>query len=278
MSEERGRSVSELFRSVVRDRRRPWIWWTVALVATALLIAGSFGAIEGQEELNATFEDMPESVQVLMGIDAEMSLTSPAGYLNSQWFANMFPILLSIYGIGLAARLIAGEENAGRLELLLAHPVARRRVLTERGIAAAGLLVALWLVSSIALVAFAPAFGLDGVGLGSLAAASVSCALLAVLHSAVAYGVGAWTGSRGIALAAGSALMGGGFLVQSLASISEMLHPVRWLSPVFWFMDARPIIDGWGPMLVPSLLALAVSAIAIGAGAWRFDRRDIGSA
>jgi ABC-2 type transport system permease protein len=270
--------MTELFRAVVRDRRRAWIWWTVALVATAFLIAASFGAIEGQEELNATFEDMPDSVRVLMGIDAEMSLTSPAGYLNSQWFANMFPILLSIYGVGIAARLIAGEENAGRLELLLAHPVTRRRVLVQRGLAALALLVVLGVLSSLALVALAPAFGLHEVGFGALTAASTSCVLLGALHGAVAYGVGAWTGRRGIALAAGSALMGGGFLVQSLASISEALHPVRWLSPVFWFVDARPVVDGWGPMLVPSLLAVGVSAVAVGLGAWRFDRRDIGSA
>ena len=88
-----------LFAAAIRDRRRAWIWWTVALAATALLIAVSFGAIEGQDQLNETFENMPDSLRVLMGIDAEMTLTSPAGYLNSQWFANMFPILLSIYGI-----------------------------------------------------------------------------------------------------------------------------------------------------------------------------------
>lgn len=272
-----GEPVSELFTAVVRDRRRAWIWWTLAMVVTALLIVGSFGAIQGQEELNATFDDMPDSVRVLMGIDADMSLTSPAGYLNSQWFANMFPILLSIYGIGIAARLLAGEEGAGRLELLLAHPVRRRRVLAQRGWAALALLVTLGVVSSLVVVVLAPGFDLD-IGLGPLTAASASCVLLGVLHGAVAYGVGAWTGRRGVAMAAGSALMGGGFLVQSLASTSDALHPVRWLSPIFWFVDARPVIDGWGPMLVPSLLALGVSALVITAGAWRFDRRDIGSA
>jgi ABC-2 type transport system permease protein len=270
--------MSELFRAVIRDRRRAWIWWAISLVFTALLITGSFTAIEGQAELNATFEDMPESVLVLMGIDAEMSLTSPAGYLNSQWFANMFPILLSIYGIGIAARVLAGEEGAGRLEVLLAHPVSRRRVLAERGWAALLLVVALGVTSSLALVLTAPAFGLDGIGAGALTAASASCVLLAMLHASVAYGVGAWTGSRGVALAAGSALMGAGFLVQSLASISDVLHPVRWLSPVFWFVDARPVVDGWGPILVPSLVAIGVSAAAIAAGTWRFERRDIGSA
>jgi hypothetical protein len=94
----------------------------------------------------------------------------------------------------------------------------------------------------------------------------------------VTYGTGAWTGQRGVAIAVGAAVTGGGLLLQSLASISETLRPVRWLSPWYWFVDARPIIDGWGAMLVPALLTFAVSALAVGAGAWRFRRRDIGTA
>lgn len=269
---------SELFTGAIRDRRRAWIWWTVALVFTALLIVASFGAIEGQEELNRTFEDMPDSLRVLMGIDEDMLLTSPAGYLNSQWFANMFPILLSIYGIGAASRLLAGEENAGRLELLLAHPVPRRRVLTDRWWAITLLLAGLFLLPSLVLAALAPAFDVRGISLAGWTAASASTLLLALLHTAVTYGVGAWTGSRGVAIAAGSALTGGGFLLQSLANISETLRPVRWLTPWQWYYDARPILDGWGPMVLPALGTLALTAAAVAIGAWRFEQRDIGSA
>jgi ABC-2 type transport system permease protein len=267
-----------LFQQVVRDRRRAWIWWTVSLIATAFLIVGSFGAIEGQEELNETFEDLPESVMVLMGIDAEMSLTSPAGYLNSQWFANMFPILLSIYGIGVAARLIAGEEGEGRLELLLAHPVSRRTVLRDRGLAALVLLLALGLVSSAVIVVLAPLFGLDELTMSGLTAASASTLLLGLVHTCITYGVGAWTGSRGMAIAIGAGVTVGGFLLQSLASISDLLEPFKWLSPWHWFVDARPIVDGWGPMIVPTIVTLLVSAAAVAIGDWRFQRRDIGSA
>jgi ABC-2 type transport system permease protein len=269
--------VTALFTAVLRDRRRAWIWWTIALVLTAIMIVGSFGAIEGQDALDESFEDIPESVRVLMGIDDELTLTSPAGYLNSQWFANMFPILLSIYGIGLGARLLAGEEGAGRLELLLAHPVARARLLSVRWWAALLLLAALFVVPTVVLLAMAPALDLSGIGMAALSAASASSLLLALLHTAVTYGVGAWTGSRGVALAAGSALTGGGFLLQSLANLSEALRPIRWLSPWHWFIDARPIVDGWSAMALPTVGTLVVSACVVVLGMARFQTRDIGS-
>jgi len=270
--------VSALLAAALRDRRRAWIWWTVALVLTAFMIAGSFGAIEGQQELEETIADVPDSLRVLMGIDDEMTLTSPAGYVNSQWFANMFPILLSIYGIGVAARLLAGEENAGRLELLLAHPVARRRVLVDRWWAAVVLVAGLFVVPSLVLVVLAPMFDLTGISVAGWTAASAASLALAVLHTAVTYAVGAWTGSRAVAIATGAALTGGGFLLQSLANLSSTLRPVRWLSPWQWFADARPLVDGWDGVTVPLLATLALAAALVAAGAWRFERRDIGAA
>lgn len=267
-----------MFRTTLRDRRRAWVWWSVALALTIALIVFSYGAIEGQVELERSLADIPDSFKVLMGIDEELTLTSPGGYLNSQWFANMLPLLLTIYGIGVAARVLAGEEGAGRLELLLAHPVARVRVLGERGLAAALLLIALAGASTVALLVTAPAGGLDGLHADGLLAASVSSLLLGLLHSSVTFGVGAWNGNRGAAIAAGSAVTAGGFLVQSLANVSAVLHGLRWLSPWQWFLDARPIVDGFGQMLVPTLGTLALSGAFVAAGAWRFRTRDIGSA
>lgn len=266
-----------LFVAALVDRRRAWMWWNVALVLTVVMIAASFGAIEGQEALNESFEDIPDSLRVLMGIDAELTLTSPAGYLNSQWFANMLPILLSIFGIGLAARLLAGEEGEGRLELLLAHPIGRLRVLGQRAAAAFLLLLGVFVVPTVVLVVAAPGFGMDGVGLSEIAAASTSGWLLALFHSAVTFGVGAWTGRRSIAIAVGAAATGAGFLLQSLASVSATVRPLRWLTPWYWFFDARPIVDGWGPLLVPSVAVLGLCALAVGAGAARFRTRDIGA-
>jgi ABC-2 type transport system permease protein len=268
----------KLFEAALRDRRRALAWWTAALVATTFMVLGSYGAIEGQEALKESLEDMPESLRVLMGIDEELTITSPAGYLNSQWFANSLPLLLSVYGIGLAAGLLAGDERAGRLELLMAHPVSRVRVLAERGAAGLTLLVALFAAPSLALVAFAPAFGLTGVGAGPMAAAHAAVLSLALLHTAVTYGTGAWTGRRGVAIGVGSAVTAGGLLLQSLAGASESLRPVRWLSPWHWFLDARPVLDGWTGMALPALATLALSAAAVALGAWRFQRRDVASA
>jgi hypothetical protein len=139
---------------------------------------------------------LPPGVQRLLGLGGQTTLTSPVGYLNSQFFANLLPVMLLVFAVGMAAWAISGDEAAGTLELLLANPVSRARVAAERA-GALLLLATLTAVCAAALLATAPAVGLDkGLPAGRLLAASVACALLALVYAAVAFAVGAATGSR----------------------------------------------------------------------------------
>ena len=50
----------------------------------------------------------------------------------------MVPLLLMIAAIGAGAGAIAGEEERGTLELLLANPLSRRRLVLEKTAAVDG--------------------------------------------------------------------------------------------------------------------------------------------
>lgn len=264
-------------RVLVAGRRRSTLWWALALALIVLLIVASFTTMDGNQAIEDSFGDLPESVMVLMGIDAELTLTSPAGYLNSQLFANMLPLLLTVFAIGLGARIVAGDEDDGTLELVLAHPVDRRRVALERAAAAVGLLVLLGVVCAATLVLSAPLADLD-LGVDQLTAATATSVLLGLLHGAVAFGAGCATGSRAIAITAGAGLTAAGFIVQSLALLSDTLRPLRWASPWQWFLDRPAILDGWASIIVPGLGTLAAVALVGGLGLARFARRDVGHA
>ncbi len=263
-------------RSLVADRRRSLAWWTGSLVVVVALVALSYTTVAGEQALEDSFGDLPESVRVLLGVDdGALSLTAPAGYLNSQLFANFLPILLTVFAIGLGARAVAGDESDGTLELVLSHPVARSRLALERALAGVAMVVGLGVVAAATLVATAPLVDLD-VGVGPMTAATATSVLLAVLHGAVAFGAGAATGRRGVAIAAGAGLTGAGFLVQSLATLADALRPLRWLSPWQWFLDDPAIVGGWSAVVVPGLAAVAAATLVGVAGTIRFARRDLG--
>lgn len=266
--------TSAVLRQAVRRRRGGLLWWSLGLVGVVGLLAVAYPTVRDNAELDKTFAGLPPGVQGLLGLGGQITLTSPAGYLNSQFFANLLPVMLLVFAIGVAAWAISGDEAAGTLELLLANPISRARVATERAGALVVLLAALTAVCAAALIAVAPAVGLDqGLPAERLLAASVACALLALVHAAVAFAVGAATGSRPAALATASAVAVAGFVVQGLAQQVPALRPARAASPWHWLLASDPLANGlvWRSWALP----LATTAVLVILGSLRFQHRDL---
>jgi beta-exotoxin I transport system permease protein len=216
---------------------------------------------------------LPPGVQAVLGLQAG-ALTSPPGYLNSQYFANLLPILLLVFGIGLAAWSVAGDEAAGTLELLLSNPISRLRLALER---AGALIVALALLTALAglgLVALAPSTGLSrGLTAERILDASIATGLLALTFAALAFAVGAATGSRALAVSVSAAIAVALFMIEGLAEQVKLLRPIREASPWHWALHSDPIGNGlkWEAWVLP----LLVSAVLIMASSVAFTRRDL---
>jgi ABC-2 type transport system permease protein len=179
-----------------------------------------------------------------------------------------------VFGIGAGAQAIGGSEDAGTLEPLLANPVTRDRVAAERYLAVVALLLVLVAVFTVALVAFgAPVGVLEGVALAGLLGACAGIFGIALLHASIAFAVGAATGRRGPAVAVATAIAVGGYLVQSLLSLTDALAPLRALTPWYWYLDRNMLADG--PAVVAIVLPLVVSVPVVLAGWVAFRRRDL---
>src|SRR5262249_7603513 len=101
------------------------------------------------------------------------------------------PLLVLVLAIGSGARTFAGEEDAGRLELVLAYPVRRRASVLAKGAAVAAEVAAICASSGIAIGVLNPIFDL-GLSTGHVAQA-VGCSRGLPSRSAQSPGV---AGSR----------------------------------------------------------------------------------
>lgn len=259
---------------VVRRRRMSLFWWSLGLVLFIALLAVAYPTVRNNNELDKTFSGLPPSVQTLLGLSAINTLTSPVGYLNSQYFANVLPLILLVFAIGLGAWAISGDEAGGTLELLLANPVSRTRVALERSAALLVLLGLLTSVAAAALVILAAPVGLaQGLPAERMIAATFACGFLALTFAAIAFAVGAATGRRAPALASAATLAIAGYVIEGLAAQVKALQPVRAISPWHWLLESDPLRHGLVAM--SWLLPLAVSAIIVGLGTLLFTRRDL---
>ena len=231
------------------------------MAAYVLLIAAIFPSIESSKELDDLMKSYPEPLKELFGIGAG-SITSGPGYLDAELFSFMLPLFVLVLAIGSGARAFAGEEDAGRLELVLSYPVRRSRAVLAKAIAIAVEVMVLCAVVLAGLALLDPVFGLE-LAAGKTVSALVGLAVLGILYGWLALAVGTAVPSRALALGVPAALAAAGYLVGGLHELAGWLDPFRVLSS-FWWIGSGPLQNGargWG-VLVVAAAALAVLAAA----------------
>ena len=106
-------------------------------------------------------------------------------------------------------------------------------------------LVALTAILTISVAALAAPLGaLENVSGPGLVGACAGAFGLALLHGSLAFAVGASTGNRTTAVAVATAVAVGGYLVQTLVGLSELLRPLRFVTPWHWYLDQNMLVDG----------------------------------
>lgn len=254
---------------VLRVRRRSLLLWAVAL-AVLTATYGAFYPLVGGDELASMTADLPDALATAFGYQ---DLGSGAGYLTSTVFGLLAPILLAVFAIGAGARLVAGEEEDGTLELELTHPVGRRRVVAERLLALVVQVAALSVALAVVTLALAAVVDLGDVTVGGVLAACLGLALLVIAFGTVALAIGAATGRRAVALGAAAGLAVVAYAGRALGGLSTSTAWLVDASPFEWFLGGDPMRAG---IDVGGYLALAgLAVVAAGVGIVAIGRRDL---
>jgi ABC-2 type transport system permease protein len=268
----RSPGLRTVFAKTLRDQRRSLMWWAIALIGTVLMYAAFWPNVhDNADAFDEYLRNMPEAIRNLIG---GLDFGTPEGYLQSELFSFMGPILFLVYAIGAGARAIAGEEQEGTLDLLLSTPTSRRRVLLDKFwalVAATFLLVGLtW--ASIAVFGAPFDLTLDTEG---LLATCVNLFLLALAFGSIALAIGAATGNKTLAIGAPSGFALASFLVKTFAPSVDALEPLNLLSPFHYYIDHDPLRTGFNGVDV--LVLASISVVAVAGALVTFERRDLAS-
>jgi ABC-2 type transport system permease protein len=235
------------------------IAWGLGMGAFGLLIAAA------STSLAESFAKTPDVLKAVQTVFPSFE-TSAGGFLQL-----MGQILFIVVGLA-AATLVSGwasDETSGRLEMVLATPLARARWAISTG---TGMFAAVAVMTGIIAAGFA------------IGAASSGSDALTPLVGTLALGLFALA-----ATGAGLAI-GGVFRTSVAAEIVALLVVVTYLidllAPLFKLPDwvhqlalssqmGRPMIGEWELVGVVASLALALGGM--GLGAWGISRRDVES-
>lgn len=262
-----------VFGRTLRSRRRSLIGWALGMLALIAITVGAYPSIAGQSTFDDMIEDYPEFVQEILGLGSGLSISEPAGYLNSQFFSNMLPLLFIIFLVSFAVRETATDEREGTLDLVAAHPILRTRLMVAKAAAMLAAGFGLALIAVLTFVLTAPLFDMSEVGADRLFGATISVFLVGVVFGGLAYAIGAATGSRGIALGISAGLAVATYILFGLAPLIDAIGPLEVLSPFFWALAGDPILNGVQAGNALGMLAVGIGFIAV--GIWVFERRDL---
>lgn len=256
-------------------RRRRWfmIWWAVGIALYMFLVIAVYPSFKDQAaELNKSLEQLPDTAKALFSDTPDF--LSPIGYLSSQIYYLMLPLLFSILTISLGSSLIAKEEQQHTIELLLARPISRTGLLFAKAIAG---VIILALVTLANLVVTIPAIewaGFDGVTAGGVVLVTLMTALLSLIFGMLALmltTIGHGARSLGLGLSVIIAL--GGYVISSLEGTVHWLHWPSKLLPYHYFHPSQIL---GGTFTTNEAIGFASVIAAMCVIAWlAFRRRDI---
>jgi ABC-2 type transport system permease protein len=262
---------TEVLVESLRERTRSLGWWALGLVILIGVNVAFYPSIRDDDALSEYAKDLPESLRALFA-GGELDLASPVGYLNSQVFALTAPLVLCIFAIGAGSGAVAGEEERGTLDLLLAHPLRRREYVVQRFVALATQIAVLGVALLAAVALGSAAVGLE-IGFGRLVAATSSVTLFALFVGSLALATGSVAPGRARAIAVAAGVTVAAWLLDGLAQAVDVLEPWRPLSPYYQALGQNPLRYG-APWSGWAILAIAVTALAALA-ALGLGRRDI---
>ena len=267
--------LRNILGKTVFEYRRSTLWWSVGFAALAGYLIVLFPTVRDNPTMRDLAEAKLETLRALIGNITDFA--APVGSMTGGLFSLALPLMFLFFTIAIGANAIGGEEERKTIDLLLANPITRSRIVLEKFGAMVLLTVVLGVVTVVGFAVGGPRVGLVGAALplANVAAGMASAVLLGLFFGTLALAAGAATGSRSIAIAVASGAALVNYLIKTMASVVPAMANVEKALPLYFFMsDAHnPLRSGLEPLhagylLVGIALLLAVAVIT-------FERRDV---
>lgn len=258
-----------IFRYTLRRFRGQILGWGIALALLGMLLVSMYDMIAAeQEQFQDLLEIYPPELTAFMGDISTMA--TPEGWVSLEFFSFM-PLILGIFAVLTGSGLLVSDEENGRLDLIMAHPVSRAALFLGRLLAFVAATVAILAICWLGFVVPMNWSSMD-IGWGRMWLPLLSLLAELLLFGTMSLLLSMVLPSRRLAATTAGLLLVASFFITGLAKINENLEPVAKLSPLNYH-QAQDAFQGLNGAWLAGLLAAAVVFAAL--AWWRFQRRDI---
>ena len=262
-----------LFRHHFRSELGALLGWTAALAALAVLMTAMYAIVSGDLALQVRqiLEQLPPQMRQFFG--GAIEITTLPGWLKAIVLSGLLPLTVAIWVALAAAGVITADRDRGTLEFILALPVRRGRLLTERWLALLSHLAILygviWTMVLVTLGAIGQSFDAGPLALALMQQALAQAALggmILLLSLAFRDQV------RGLLAAVCTALVF--VMIPVFVEADSAVALVRRLTPFSYSLPGQVLLGGPFPWSDAGLL-LAWAAAGFALALLTFTRQEV---
>jgi ABC-2 type transport system permease protein len=263
-------AMLRLLLQELRFRRNAVIGWAIGLTFLPAIYVSFY----------PQFAEDLDNMQSIMDLDIYKAMGMSFGTFED-WIAstviNIVPILLAIYAVIDATGTLAGEEDNGRLELIVALPIPRWQIVAVKAIAHA---IALFLILLVVAITTTIVFlSIKSQVETTLVAFDVFWSLLYAWPLVMAFGMislflGTFSPRRRIGALIATVIVVVSYFGSNLAgqiAALDSVHPFF----LYYYLDATAGLFETGPQARDVLTLLGVAFVAFLLAVFFFGRRDL---
>lgn len=261
-----------LFTKTWRDHWKSYLAWTLTLVGISAIELSIYPSIAKSGEAAKQFIDSyPEAFKQMFRIE---DYTSGSGFLGTELYSMMVPLILIAIGATWGASAIAEEEEKGTADILFSLPISRMHLLITKVIAAISSVTLLGFITALTIQFGAPMVDME-IDSVHLYEASLLSIVLGILFLGIGLLCGILTSKKSVAVGIGTGIALIFFLIYSLAPLVTAFDSISPLNPFQWAIGENPLANGASYLNLVKLAALALATIT--AALFSFTRKDIKS-
>lgn len=263
--------IVNIFIKTIYEKRRFVFFWCIGIMALSLLYATVYNSINNNASLTKALESTSSGIKSLIG-SADF-FSTPAGFIHAELFSITMPMILGVTAILLGSSILNKEEETRTIELLLARPVSRHKIINQKFF---GLMSIIFLLAlSIVLGLWFGRLSVDVFNLDMFitSVATFELMLIALAFGSIALTLSAFRPNRGFAGGVTGAIFTLSYVISTFGNQIQWLRHFRYIS-LFHYYDTVNILQHKFNIMNFVILVLVIF-ICLGLSNILIYRRDI---
>ena len=263
-----------IFRETLRRHWRQMLYWGIGLGLLGFYVLVVIKDVDMLAQYASIVESMPPVLMQMFGVGDAAALATPEGFISFGFFSYTL-LMLAVYAVMAGLNVTANEEEEGILDVLLAQPVPRWRVMAEKLLAYALATVGIVAMAFLFILAGIQAAGIP-VSVGRMLEGSVNILPSTWLMIAFTAFAAVVFRRRGTAVMVASVFVIASYFINFLgeAASGSLANALRAVSFFNYYDPNAVMVSGLNAGSIALLLGVT-AALAAGA-LWAFQRRDVG--